>query len=466
MSRHIVTFTTPGGYYVYDREINSLLSTNETEYTAFQRIENNKDKPDDWKLLKKYTERGYLKESLLKEIEHPATQFMKFNLACNVAQITIQVTQNCLLRCKYCTYSGNYDNNRTHSNKSMSLDMMKKCIDFLMSRSKNVKELYVSFYGGEALIELDKIKECVQYIKESYKGRTVRYILTTNGTMFDDDSIKFLEDMNFDVSVSIDGPKVYHDLNRVFPDGTGSYDKIMTSLSYIKNNYPKFFEKISFLTTVAPGVDFACVDEFFSTNELLADSVVTQNTVNSYNAIDSVVYDDLYNIHYNFQNMKVMLSALGLYSKDKISKLFTAELAEIDRMYADLSEVIITEKTHPSGPCLPGIVRPFVSVDGSIFPCERVGEESEAVKIGHIDTGFDMDQINKVLNIGLLTEKECKTCWNFLHCGLCAVSCDGVTALSRQMRLEKCNSTKNDTLYLLKAICLLLENGYRFDNRM
>ena len=40
----------------------------------------------------------------------------------------------------------------------------------------------MSFYGGEALLEIERIKACADYIKEAYKGKVVRYTITTNGT--------------------------------------------------------------------------------------------------------------------------------------------------------------------------------------------------------------------------------------------------------------------------------------------
>ena len=36
MARYILTFTTPGGNYVYDREVNALLSVDAEEFAAFR----------------------------------------------------------------------------------------------------------------------------------------------------------------------------------------------------------------------------------------------------------------------------------------------------------------------------------------------------------------------------------------------------------------------------------------------
>jgi uncharacterized protein len=191
--------------------------------------------------------------------------------------------------------------------------------------------------------------------------------------------------------------------------------------------------------------------------------MVNQTTVTSFNAKEEIRYDDQYMITYGYQQTKVLLAALGAYNKDKTSKLFVSGLADAEKLYATLSKGSIGERMHPSGPCLPGVMRPFVSTDGSIYPCERVSEDSQIMKIGHIDTGLDLSKVDDMLNIGRITEDECKACWAFLHCGLCVNTCDGDSSLSRDERLKYCPDCKARTLDNMKTVCLLLENSYDFE---
>jgi uncharacterized protein len=460
------TFTTPGGSYVYDRESNSLLSVSGEEYAACQRLEAGKATGDDWELLKRYTQQGYFKETQLKEIKHPYTYYMEYQLESRVSQLTLQLTTDCTLRCSYCTYSGRYENQRTHSKKVMPLDVIKRSVDFLMAHSREVEKPTLGFYGGEPLLEIESIKACIAYINEEYPGRSMHYTLTTNGTLFTEDMCRFLEENEFSIAVSFDGPAELHDRNRVFPDGSGSFDTIIANMIYIKDNFPKLFNKVSFLAVVAPGVDLGCVNEYFSALDVLKDSQISQTTVNSANEKESVPYDDLYSITCNYQTMKILLAALNLYSEDKTSKLFTASFGLIKSLYDHITVgFLFTENMHPGGPCLPGVMRPFANTEGVLYPCERCGENSEVMKIGHIDTGFDPDKVDTLLNVGKLTE-ECKGCWNFIHCALCAVTADGGTGLCRDKRLNNCAMATNDTLEKLKTVCLLLENGYDFGKRV
>jgi len=461
----IATFKTPDGNYVYDRETNSLLSVSDIEWISFRRIEGGFADESDWKLLKRYKNQGYLQESCLRKIEHPATSYMRHQLESNMLQLNLQIVQSCNLRCSYCTYGGGYEHQRTHTDKTMTMSTMKKAVDFLMSHSRNVEDVVLGFYGGEPLLKIDIIKACIEYVKTFYRGRSVNYTVTTNGTIFSDENIQFLQENNFIVSISLDGPKDLHDKNRVFADGRGSFDVIMTNLEYIKTRYPEFFSKISFLVTVSPGTDFSCTNDFFNASDIMSDNTIRQTIVNAFSSKEDVLYDDLYTVTYSYNHMKVLLAALGMYSKEKVSTLFTTILVDAERIYENLSKVKLTEKAHPSGPCLPGVMRPFVACDGSLYPCERVNEDSDVMKIGHVDSGFDIKKVDAILNIGKVTDVECKSCWNFMHCGLCVSSSDGGTLICKDLRLKNCEAMKNSTIDKMMNICLLLENGYDFERK-
>lgn len=49
-----------------------------------------------------------------------------------------------------------------------------------------------------------------------------------------------------------------------------------------------------------------------------------------------------------------------------------------------------------------------MTVDGNFLPCERVSEQSDTFIIGNVNEGFFMDKVLKILNIGNLTQEDCK----------------------------------------------------------
>lgn len=458
----IKTFKTINGNYVYDRETNSILSVNLKDYEMLVRLEQNNIYDSDKEILEKYWEQGFLKPTKLERIEHPATSRLKFYLQNRIEQITLQVTQNCNLRCAYCAYSGKY-NQRTHNNRVMSLDTMKKSIDFAIRHSYGLESLDVGFYGGEPLLEIRNISNLIDYINEMYPDKLINYNLTTNGTVFTDEIIEFLIKNNFSVLISLDGPKEVHDENRKLHNGVGTFDKIMENLNYVKNVYPDFFKRISFNTVIAPGSDYESIIHFFDNSTIVGQNEVSRVTVSEYDLKDEIRYDDKYYITQRQQSLKLLLSKLNMYDKRNVSRLFLRDFMSTYRIYKELGNISELPKLgHPGGPCVPGAKRPMIDVDGNIFPCERVNENSENMCIGNIDSGFEIEKIEKILNIGRITEKQCLKCWNFLYCGLCAAAAEESECISSRKRLSYCEMSRIDTLNTLKDICFLKENNYAF----
>ena len=84
------------------------------------------------------------------------------------------------------------------------------------------------------LAGLDFFKKLMQYEK-TYNSRGVQITnsLQTNGTLMDKEWADFFAENHFLVGVSIDGSKDLHSKNRIFADGSGSYDKAMTGIRHL-----------------------------------------------------------------------------------------------------------------------------------------------------------------------------------------------------------------------------------------
>jgi len=101
---------------------------------------------------------------------------------------------------------------------------------------KNNDTSGILFYGGEPLLEKELIYDVVKHTKEIRKktGHTFYYKITTNGTLLDEEFLKFTAKANLTIGFSCDGPA--QDDCRRFPDGSGSFavleEKIPLLLKY------------------------------------------------------------------------------------------------------------------------------------------------------------------------------------------------------------------------------------------
>ncbi|MCL2313620.1 MAG: SPASM domain-containing protein, partial [Firmicutes bacterium] len=98
-----------------------------------------------------------------------------------------------------------------------------------------------------------------------------------------------------------------------------------------------------------------------------------------------------------------------------------------------------------------------VNTNGEFFPCERVSETSDAMKIGNIKDGFDYNKARKILNIAQLTENACKNCWAMRYCTICVKSCDNNGELSGELKLIQCKIVINSTDEIFKDNIMLNE---------
>ena len=152
-----------------------------------------------------------------------------------IKALCLHVAHTCNLNCTYCFASqGKYHGERA----VMSLETAKRAIDFLLENSGTHVNLDVDFFGGEPLMNWDVVKATVAYGREQEKkhGKNIRFTLTTNGVLLDDEVIDFCNKEMHNVVLSLDGRREVHDRFRKDFAGAGSYDRIIP-------NFQRFVEK-------------------------------------------------------------------------------------------------------------------------------------------------------------------------------------------------------------------------------
>ena len=454
-------FRTGNGFYCYDAGTSSVIRLKEKLYRA---LEENKTAgiPE----IESLKGKGYLQprnDDIT--IVHQATSYVDRYLDEGMQQIILQLTQNCNLRCKYCVYSGSY-HNRTHTNKRMNWETAKEAIDFYYAHSHMTDMARIGLYGGEPLLEFDLIKKIVEYSEKKFAGKELRINMTTNATLLTPEIVAYLQEHDFDLLVSLDGPRNVQDKSRVFADGNrGTFDTIMANFEMIQREFPEYIGKISFNAVIDTQNDFACSSDFF-TYDFLKNAAVSSTSVSDRDADGDVSLQDSFYENYNYELFKGYLSYIGRIDKERVSKLVMAHKGFLMNMvHKHVTENYKRQgRCHPNGPCIAGANRLFVTVDGEFYPCERVDETSSVYCIGNLKDGFYSEQVKILLNTGHLCEDECRHCWAMNLCGICAADFSGGDKLSEEKKHEKCAHARREAEVHLKEYCTLREYGYYFDD--
>jgi len=443
----------PYGWYVYDVNRNRVLKVDEKVFKYLYAEQNDdsemvnnlcEETKDKVQLLR---EKGFLSSSHPEEICHPMNDYLDSLLSKNIEKITLQVTRQCNLRCQYCIYSEtNSDGQRTHSSDTMSWETAKKAIDFFAEHSYEERTVNVGFYGGEPLLAFDLIEKCVAYAEDVLEGKVLSFSLTSNGTLLTPAMVAFMEEHSIDLTISLDGPSEIHNKRRVFRDESkGTFEKLMGNLEWMKRDFPNFFNSISISAVLDPEEDFGCVDEFFKKFTAVGDRAL---------AVISTIADDTYSDkknlfseefqpRVNYELFNVLLAVGGRFAMKNLSPIAKTQYASIyDKFEQKPLYQTLLKRTAPGGPCPPGKTRLFVDVFGNMFPCERVSETADCMKIGHVNTGLNAEKAHNLLNIGALTAEECKKCFAFWNCIICSRQCAKDGCLDADTKRKSCLDSK------------------------
>jgi uncharacterized protein len=473
----IYLFKTFGSCYAYDVNTNNIITITRQVWDMLQRIsketitEDNCSAEEKKALMEinKLRGQGLLSSKRIIDVEHGSTEILPYILNNRINTVTLQVTQQCNLRCEYCVYSGAYEN-RHHENKKMSMETAKKAIDLVLNRSKDTNDFHLAFYGGEPLLDFEFIKECMEYIKLRGQGKSISYGLTTNGTLLTEEIMDYFAEHKVQMLISLDGPYEIHNKNRKFAgNNKGTFDTVINNVEKLKVRHPEYAKMIMFNAVLDPENGFGCTNEFFTTFEVIKDSYSRASTYSTMNLKDEskVQFNQDYYKEIQYEYFKFFL-----FADKKLDEKYTSKL--VTEYYSYTKDTLyktrhitdsLPDVVHHSGPCMPGIKKLFVNVDGNIYPCERINENTEPLRIGHVDAGIDVNKVSDMINIGKLTKESCRNCWAIRYCKICAVAADDGTKLSKEAKLKHCEKTREDTITMLLDYCVLREVGHDFTKK-
>ena len=164
--------------------------------------------------------------------------------------ITFIVTKDCQLVCGYCYLIGKNKNER------MSFEIAQKAIDYILTNKQlfNDEAVVFDFIGGEPFMEIDLIDQVCDYIKVKMFEldhpwfNAFRFNFSTNGLMYNDARVqKYIKKnaSHLSIGITIDGTKQKHDLQRVYPNGKGSYDDVVKNIPLWLEQFPGSATKVT-----------------------------------------------------------------------------------------------------------------------------------------------------------------------------------------------------------------------------
>jgi len=392
--------------------LSKIIKTNREMYlfdalnTSFTAIESEDEIYDDIKYA------DFLRNSNFRDIKQPCEFDVKYPysevelkrmFSGGIKSMTLALTEQCNLRCKYCGYTPKYleDNYKL---ESMPKEIAFKAIDILINGSHESELCHIGFYGGEPLLNLDLIKECVAYVNDKYPFRKPSYNITTNAVLLVDKVADFLIENDIQIIISLDGPQKEQNKYRVDGKGNSSFEKVFQNIQALYRKDPKYFrENVTYNVVMFNGASnelFEAVDTLWKSDVNMIDLFPTEYFMQTRDRSDKIHKDEIIDIkNYDFA-YKNLLKSMKKY-------------------YNSFCESACSNTIFPGGFCIPGIRKDFVTTDGRIIVCEKVDENQEVFEIGDVYKGIDINKIDRLVNKTLESLEKCKSCWAAKFCKIC-----------------------------------------------
>ncbi|MDA8441244.1 MAG: thioether cross-link-forming SCIFF peptide maturase [Peptococcaceae bacterium] len=324
-----------------------------------------------------------------------------------VKAICLHVAHDCNLRCEYCfAGTGDFGGDRS----LMSLEVGKQAIRFVLEKSRQRNHCEVDFFGGEPLVNLSVVRELVAYgqVEAAKLGKTIKFTLTTNAVLLNQQVREFLATNDISVVMSLDGRPEVNDKMRPYADGSGSYATIVKNIqAFAAENKNSSQYAVGTYYYVRGTYTHHNLD--FDLDVLhMADLGIKQISV------EPVVASPQDQYAFRPEDLPVLMQSYERLADAYLERQDNSDGFDFFHFNLELGK----------GPCLPkrlsgcGAGHEYLAVapDGSLFPCHQFVGNPE-FKVGDVFSGeIDLEMAARFRDAHVYNKPECRKCWARFFC--------------------------------------------------
>lgn len=341
---------------------------------------------------------------------------------------TLYLTTRCNLNCFYC-----YENYT--EKQDMDFRTSKNVIDFIFKNDMS-DLIQIGFMGGEPLIKYDVLYYIVNYIKEYYPTRLVRYYITTNGVLLTEKIVRFLSLNNFDIRLSIDGDEYSTAINRMSKN-ISIYNKVVKNI--------RMLESLKCNYSLRMTVEKKLIDRLFNNIKYLYEK---------FNRPIDLQFDLNMSIdETNVLILKDQIRKIIAFYIEKNSNIDNPKLKidQIDGKYLN----ILADFKNMFGMCDAGINSFNFMPDGNVYPCSFLTNLKEFC-IGDIYNGISIEKSRELAIKNFdINKNRCSNCqiMFFCHgmkCGYLNYICTGKINVPSELTCQIEKTFYEELIYILE----------------
>lgn len=325
-----------------------------------------------------------------------------------IKAMCLHAAHDCNMRCAYCfADTGGFSGARG----LMPLETGKRAIGFLLEQSGSRRNLEIDFFGGEPLMNFDVVKALVAYGREREKayGKHIRFTLTTNGLLLDDEKTAFLNGHMDNVILSVDGRPEVNDRMRKTVGGEGTYAHIIGKLTRFvaartgqgdgQGGSPLYYVRGTF---TAYNKDFA--EDVRHLAALGFENISVEPAVTGAAEPWALTENDLPDLYAEYDRLASFVLEAEAAGRPISFFHFKVDLDQGPCVYK-----------RASG-CGAGTAYVAVTPEGDIYPCHQFAGEP-AYKLGNVHGETFENRLAAAFGKShIFSKDECRACWAKYYC--------------------------------------------------
>lgn len=320
----------------------------------------------------------------------------------DVRSISLNVAQSCNMSCSYCYADEGRFGGRA---RLMEKDIARRAIDRLVLDAPAGSNLLVGFMGGEPFLNRKVIHWATHYASTAAerKGHRIRFSVTTNATLLNEDDAVLLASYPFSVAVSLDGNQWQNDRQRKIRKSAGSaYDAALIGVERLTGkNRPAH---LSVRATITPlsGALLPILDHLLSIGVDEA-------------GFAPVVSAPAGSPAFSAASLSGFLEQMVECGSKAKTESLAGRAYPFSNFHTAMQE--IHRGAHMPYPCGAGAGYLSVNTEGGLYACHRLIDDPEFA-FGSIDNGTDDAARASHLTMRHVDKQEpCRSCWARYLCG-------------------------------------------------
>ena len=318
-----------------------------------------------------------------------------------LASISLNVAQACNMSCGYCYADTGKFGGRS---RLMSLEVARASVDRLVAESDPNVDLVIGYMGGEPLLNRAVIHETTRYAAHvaAKLSRRIRFSLTTNATLLQQEDAELFAKFPFTIAVSIDGDREQNDAVRQMNNGSSSFESLCKGLDLL-NSYGRPHH-LAARVTVTP-----------KTGELLPILDLILSLGFDEVGFTPVLISPDPTLTFEPEDFPIFLARMIACGQKTLSEVSAGRAYPFSNFETALQE--IHRGSHRPYPCGAGAAYLSANAEGKLFACHRLIDDPRFA-MGSVQTGSDIQARAEHLahsHVDLM--EPCNRCWARYLCG-------------------------------------------------